>query len=110
LGDDMTAEIDLGSIQYISIVDIGLLNDENSWIYLPKKIEIYTSTDGIEYILRGQANEDEIKRFGEDILVHIQESKARFVKVKATNYGKILNGKPGEGTDAWLFVDEISVE
>ncbi len=110
LGDDMIAEIDLGSIQYISIVDVGLLNDENSWIYLPKKIEIYTSTDGIEYTLRGQANEDEIKRFGEDILVHIEETKARFVKVKAINYGKIPNGKPGEGNDAWLFVDEIFIE
>ncbi len=110
LGEDMTAEIDLGSIQYISIVDVGLLNDENSWIYLPNKIEISTSIDGIEYILRGQANEDEIKQFGKDILIHIEESKARFVKVKAFNYGKIPNGKPGEGNGAWLFVDEIGVE
>ncbi|HEY5537012.1 MAG TPA: family 20 glycosylhydrolase [Ignavibacteria bacterium] len=110
LGEDMEAEIDLGSIQYISSVDVGMLNEEYSWIYLPKKIEIFTSSDGLEYTLRGVANEDEIQRWGEDILVHIEETKARFVKVKVQNFGKIPEGKPGAGNDAWLFVDEIFIK
>ena len=33
----------------------------------------------------------------------------RFVRVIAQNLGKIPGGKPGEGHDAWLFVDEIKI-
>ena len=32
------------------------------------------------------------------------------VKVVAGNYGKIPAGMPGAGENAWLFVDEISIE
>ena len=35
------------------------------------------------------------------------EGKARFVKIKATRYGIIPEGRPGGGNEAWLFVDEL---
>jgi hexosaminidase len=110
LGEDMTAEINLGSIQYVSQVTVGVLNAEVSWIYLPKKINIYVSYDGFHYTLLRTANEDDIIKQGREIKIHFEDIKAKFVKVKAINYGKIPDGKPGGGTDAWLFVDEIGIE
>jgi hexosaminidase len=34
--------------------------------------------------------------------------RARYVKVVATNFGKIPDWHPGKGEPAWLFVDEIT--
>ena len=33
----------------------------------------------------------------------------RYVKIIAESAGKIPDGKPGAGHDAWLFVDEIGI-
>ncbi|MBA3675333.1 MAG: hypothetical protein H0W75_10345 [Chitinophagaceae bacterium] len=40
----------------------------------------------------------------------LNNATAKFIKVSAKNYGIIPTGKPGEGTPAWLFADEIEVE
>jgi hypothetical protein len=37
-------------------------------------------------------------------------SKTRFIKVVAKNYGLIPSGEPGAGNKAWLFADEIEVK
>ena len=34
---------------------------------------------------------------------------ARFVKVKATNFGKLPDWHQGNGGDAFIFIDEIEV-
>ena len=47
-----------------------------------------------------------------DFTETISPKKAQFVKVKATNYGKLPawhEGYEDKGT-AWLFVDEISIQ
>ena len=43
-------------------------------------------------------------------MLEVKSKKAQFIKVIATNLGKISDGNPGAGSDAWLFVDEIGVE
>ena len=40
----------------------------------------------------------------------LTNTSARYVKVLAKNYGIIPAGKPGAGTPAWVFADEIEVE
>ncbi len=35
--------------------------------------------------------------------------KTRYVRVLVKNYGKIPDGNPGAGNNAWLFVDEIEI-
>ena len=34
----------------------------------------------------------------------------RYIRLKATNIGKVPAGHEAEGQDAWLFIDEIIVE
>ena len=34
---------------------------------------------------------------------------ARYVRIRAVNFGKIPAWHPGSGGDAWIFVDEIIV-
>ena len=39
----------------------------------------------------------------------ILSGKYRFLKVLVKSFGLIPTGQPGEGTGAWLFLDEIAV-
>lgn len=109
LGDDLDATIDLGSDREISDVTVDVLNAELSWIYLPKEIEILISEDGNKFESVKKIGWDEIKNYERNIEIKFNKANARYVKVIAKNFGKIPSGKPGEGTDAWLFVDEIII-
>jgi hexosaminidase len=43
-------------------------------------------------------------------VLDIKPIKARYVKIIATNFGKIPSGNPGAGEDSWLFCDEIQIK
>jgi hexosaminidase len=110
LGTDLEAVIDLGNEMNVSTVTVGVLNEPYSWIHLPKSIEIYLSEDGENYKLIKFADKYDIEKQGRQIEFKFDETKVQYVKIKAINAGKIPQGFPGAGTDAWLFIDEISVE
>jgi hexosaminidase len=109
-GKNMEAVVDLGRVQEITKVSVDVLDAEESWIYLPIKIEVYISSDGTSFEKLGETDKEQIRNMKRDVIFTFEKKQARFVKVFAENYGKIPTGKPGEGYDAWLFVDEISIE
>ena len=109
-GKDLTAVIDLGRNSIVRKISLDVLRAEASWIYLPKNIDVYISADGSNYIKVGSSDSLAIVAAGRTILFNFNPAVARYVKITAANLGKIPVGKPGEGYDAWLFVDEISVE
>jgi len=109
-GTNCEATIDLGKADNISAVTIDVLDDEGSWIYLPQKVELYTSEDGVNFTKQKELSKDQIKYLKRAIKMNINKVSARFIKVIAYNAGKIPQGMPGEGYDSWLFVDEISIE
>jgi hypothetical protein len=45
-----------------------------------------------------------------DFAPTISPQNARYIRIRAVNYGKIPTWHPGSGGDAWIFVDEIVVE
>ena len=45
-----------------------------------------------------------------DYVQEIKPVKARYVRVKAVNLGKIPAWHPGAGFDAFIFVDEIFID
>jgi len=49
------------------------------------------------------------ENFVQQLNISIGNNNARYIKIVAENYGKLPAGHPGEGTKAWLFVDEVSV-
>ena len=83
---------------------------ENSWIHLPKSIKVMVSTDGKTFTEMKSMNRDEIVKQNRAMELSFDKTTARYVKVIAENRGKIPAGFNGAGEDAWLFVDEISVE
>jgi hexosaminidase len=110
LEDDLNAFIELKKVEEISKVTVDVLNAEQSWIYLPKEIEVLISDDGVNFKSVKKVEWDYIKNFERNVELTFKKVKTKYVKVIAKNFGKIPAGKPGEGDDAWLFVDEISIE
>jgi hexosaminidase len=110
IGSDMEATIDLGAPTSFSSVKMHTLDQNGSWVYLPKNVEVLVSNDGKNFRPVGQSAE-----FVKDTLtmgfitVSFPTQKSRYIKVVATNYGTIPEGKPGAGTKAWLFADELLV-
>jgi hexosaminidase len=110
IGDDIRATIDLGRSQVIDSVRMHTLDQNGSWIYLPAYVEIELSDDGKAFQPVGRSSS-----FVSDTLtmgwitVPVAKRKARYVRLTAKNYGLIPEGKPGGGTRAWVFADEIQV-
>ena len=111
---DLIAVVDLGRNKYINIVNVGFLQDQRSWIFLPKSIQILASEDGKNFtkILDG---EYEIEQ-SEDVMIKNIEAKMspnnyRYIKVVAKKLGKLPEWHLGHKHDgrSWLFVDEIQI-
>ncbi len=111
---DFVAVIDLQKETTIKKVGGGFLQDARPWIWMPTHVEFEVSTDGETYkkvadIKTDIAVEDMTPTI-KNYLQEISPVKARFVKVRAFNLGKIPAWHPGAGFDAFIFVDEIIVE
>jgi len=113
---DFEAVIDMQSTREISQITANFLQDTRSWILMPTKVEYYVSEDNVNFTLFDTQNntidpkeyKTIIKGF-ESIQLPI---KARYVKVKAINFGKLPEwhqGFPSEG-DAFIFLDEITIK
>ena len=109
-GKDLNATIDLGKSETISKISINTLLSEGSWIYYPKEIQFLVSNDGINFQSIQIISQKEIELKKGKVVVEFTKTKAKFIKIVAINNGIIVDGKPGAGSNSWLFVDEISVE
>jgi len=115
-GQDFEAVIDLQKEQTVSSLSANFLQDSRSWILMPTKVEYYISDDNVNFTLVGvQFNEDVnpkedknvIKTFGKRFPLPKQ---ARYVKIKAYNFGKLPDWHQGYGGDAFIFIDEITIK
>jgi hexosaminidase len=109
-GKDLNATIDLEKSETISKISINTLLSEGSWIYYPKEIQFLVSNDGINYQSIQIISQKEIETKKGKVVIEFPKLKAKFIKIVAINNGIIVDGKPGAGSNSWLFVDEISVE
>jgi len=106
--------LDLGAVQSVSKVSVGFLQDVGSWIWMPRRVEIELSVDGRTFgPAFSIANEVSEKQEGvvtKDFVKTISAQRARYVRIRAVNFGKIPAWHAGSGGDAWIFVDEIVIE
>jgi hypothetical protein len=113
-GQDVVAVIDLGKVQQLHKVGAGFLQDIGSWIWMPRRVEFEFSTDGEKFTPAAAiANEVSDKEYGvivRDFVLTIPPQSARYVRVKAFNYGRVPEWHPGKGGGSWIFIDEIILE
>lgn len=109
-GPDLEAVIDLTTQQSFSKVSMDFYDGEGSWIYLPRRLELFVSTDGERFTSVMRLSADDIRAQGGALALEVGAQRARYIKVIAENAGRIPAGKQGAGSAAWLFIDEIMVE
>ncbi|KAF0131194.1 MAG: alpha-1 2-mannosidase [Bacteroidetes bacterium] len=112
-GTDFEAIVDLGKSRKISFISAGFLQDIRSWIWMPKEVAIYVSEDGKTFnplaVVSHKIPFDKEGLFMQDLGINVN-TKARFVKVKASNFGTIPAWHMGAGGQAYIFIDEIIIK
>ena len=116
-GEDLEAVLQLGQPTEVGRVGVSCLRAQGPWIFLPRRVEVATSSDGTHWVTFGQAEVPLVNdpvRIAERIYVDPSDGHdpgpVRFLMVTAKNRGTLPDWHPGALEDAWLFVDEIVVE
>jgi len=106
--------IDMQTEKEVSKITAHFLQDSRSWILMPKSVIFEWSVDGKKYEPIGEMRHDidpkNVTVLTNSFSKEFQKVKAKFIKVKAINYGKLPTWHQGAGGDAFIFIDEISVE
>lgn len=123
---DFECIIDLKKEISVSQVSASFLQDTRSWIVFPKDFEVEYSFDGKSWKYLGNdtvsapANDYETQRWVANArsgqsdgkpepMFIFAPVKARFIRVKASNFGKLPDWHLGAGGEAFIFIDEITV-
>lgn len=113
-GVPIEAIIHLTHDQPVSAVTIGFFQDINAWIFMPERIELWTSVDGKDYKLNQTiVNEVPSDQWGtilKDYTFKTNSLTDRYIMLKAINMGECPSWHKGRGNKAWIFSDEINIE
>ena len=113
-GQDFEAIVDLQGPKSISEIHSNYLQDQRSWIVMPTKVEYYTSMDNNNFTLvttiSNDVNPKQEENSIKDFSYTTKPINARYVKVKAYNFGKLPEWHQGFGGDAFIFIDEITIK
>lgn len=109
---DFEATVDLLSVKEINEIGAGFLEDIKSWIWFPNKVTFEISDDNEHFELYGTVEnthpDNDYTPKVEDFSVK-KKANARYIRVKAENYGTIPDWHLGAGYPAYIFIDEILI-
>jgi hexosaminidase len=101
LNDTVVFTLDLEAVTEFKQLEMGMLNEPNSWIYRPQSVHIEISTDGENFKTYNQ------QQITTDKLIVTKQQTARYIRVSLFNLPLIPEGDPGAGYIPWTFVDEL---
>ena len=113
-GQDFEAVIDMKTQREITEISSSYLQDSRSWILMPRKVEYFASSDNKDYFLVATVNNSISPEITEsltkDFDAKLLPTTARYIKVKAYQYGKLPAWHVGAGNPSYIFIDEITVK
>ena len=114
-GSDLEAVIDLGATMTVASLSLTCMQQVQSWIMLPRKVVFQTSVDGKNWHraeeVTHQVPDDDLTPVIHPFRIELKGgTPARYIRVKAVNYGKLPDWHNGAGGNAWIFADEIVVK
>jgi hypothetical protein len=114
-GQDFEAVIDMKTQKEITEIASSYLQDSRSWILMPRKVEYYASSDNKDFFLIATVNNDNVGPEYSDSKIKNYDAKilpttARYIKVKAYNYGTLPEWHVGAGSQSYIFIDEIRIK
>ena len=113
-GVNLAMVLDLGKMQSIKRVHANFLQDENSWIFFPSKLQVELSDDGKNFVPAGEVLCDippsELGILQKGFSLELSGRKARYVRIIGVTLGQCPANHKGAGHACWIFADEIGVE
>jgi predicted alpha-1,2-mannosidase len=110
---DLIAILSFKKKTSIKEISIGFIQDEKSWIFLPRKVEFYTSENKKDWILAGSLTnklDQHQSPLIHDFSILVYPKKVKYLKIVAENAGSCPDWHLGAGGKTWLFADEISLK
>jgi len=101
--------VNLDSISSIERVKIGFLNQNGSWIYLPRFFEVHASKDGEKWEKITKHTVQETDKIVRPELVFEEAVSAKYIRFFVKPLKEIPQGKGGAGNTPWTFIDEIQI-
>ena len=112
-GTDIDIVIDLGEKTKFSELSSSYFQYHLSWILLPKSIEYLISNNGEKFsriFYKDQiCNPMKEGKFKEQFSYRGEQS-ARYIRLKAKNYGTLPKQHPAAGSNSWVFIDEFIIQ
>lgn len=112
-GEDLVAMIDLGEVKQLKRVGLSVLQDQKSWIFLPKEVIVSWSTNKRQWSSRTLSKEVDAKAeggFTHELWTEELGKKARYISIVARNSGPCPDWHVGKGGKTWIFADEVLIE
>ncbi len=112
--NDCDIIIDFGKVIEINKISANFLENQGSWIFIPQSVTVAFSDDGKNFtnpniICSNEIKDNsqtEIKSYSKDF----NKTKARYIHFIADNIGQCPSFHKGVGGNAFLFIDEITIE
>ncbi len=114
MGNNLDLVIDLGKEMPVNTVQMNFLQNQRSWIFLPVVVEYSLSSDGKKYHSFNEVP-NKISPKEEKAIIQpfnfqfMENTKARYIRVKAKNLGVCPSWHEGAGQECWMFTDEVVV-
>ncbi len=112
-GAEMEAVVDLGAVKAVKEVSVDFIQDLMVWIFLPRKVEVLVSRDGVTFSRVGEAVRRTPERAEgpvvETFAPRFAPRAARYVKVRTSSFLTCPPWHKGAGGLAWIFSDEIVI-
>jgi predicted alpha-1,2-mannosidase len=112
---DFEAVVDLKQEKSIQSVSARFLQDTRSWIIFPTQVEFLFSNDGIHFFDSVEVSHDFPADDYEVSIITLEHGlskriQARYMKIRAKNFGTLPEWHMGAGHQAFIFIDEIEIK
>lgn len=112
-GKTYEAVVDLQRETTIKELGGSFLQVAGPWIWMPDRVEFETSNDGVNFVKAAEIkpgfSQTDLTPSAREYVQKITPTQARYVRMRAYNFGKIPSWHLGAGGDPWIFVDEIII-
>ena len=114
--EDMVAVVELDEERTVRSVGVDCCEHMRAWVFFPTVIDVEYSSDGSVWKPFGTVANSQfapVHDRQEQMLTHTftvsGSARAKYLRIKAHNYGELPAWHISAGQQAWVFVDEIIV-
>ncbi|MGI9190523.1 MAG: GH92 family glycosyl hydrolase [Chitinophagaceae bacterium] len=114
-GQDVTMVMRLEKPQTLKRVAGHFLEDQNAWIFYPKAVQYYSSTDSVTWTLLEEvpsthASQNLTVSTARFETKQLPTTPIRYIKMVVRNFGAMPDWHEGRGNPTFFFIDEFEAE